>query len=326
MKKAVQTLLVAAVTCVTAVSAVYAAKPAEFPNRPVTFVVPYPPGGPTDAVARIVAQSMEAQSGQPFVVQNVPGGGSTIANTKVAGAEPDGYTLLWAGATGLVVAPHLYELRYDGIKSFSPIGMAVTMPYVLVAPGNTKYTDLNALIADAKARPGRINFGSPGLGTVPHLAVELFADTAGIELFHIPYKGGAQQMAGLFGGDLDLLIEVPSTVIPYAKEGRVKLLATTTSERLEELPDVPTLKELGLPDLEISGNFALMAPANTPESIRTYWNGLLNHALTEPEVLERIRAAGFYAMPSTPEKVAEIMQGEYDRWGKVIKDHDIRVQ
>jgi tripartite-type tricarboxylate transporter receptor subunit TctC len=308
----------------------FAAAPAHaqaYPTRPVSIVVPYAPGGPTDATARIVAQSLQKQSGGIFIVENTPGAGTTIGAAKVAKAAPDGYTLLWGGLSSHAMAPHLYQrLSFDPHKSFEPISMVASSPYVLVVNVNSPIRTVAELIGKAKAAPGKMNYASPGEGSSPHLTTELFLSESKIEAQHIPYKGGSPAMAALLSGEVDFVIDTLTVPMPMIKSGRVRALAVSTAKRIPEMPDVPTLQESGLAGFEAATWFAMFAPKGTPSDVTTALNKMVNAALKDPAVVSRMAQAGLHPMPSTPDQLSEMVTSENAKWGKIIKAKNIRLE
>jgi tripartite-type tricarboxylate transporter receptor subunit TctC len=299
---------------------------AGYPDRPVTIVVPYAPGGPTDATARIVAQSLQSQSGGTFIIENVAGAGTTVGAGKVSRAAPDGYTLLWGGLTSHAMAPNLYSrLPYDPIKSFEPISMIASSPYVLVVNAKSPIRSVAELIAKAKADPGKLNFSSPGEGSSPHLMTELFLSTAQIEAQHIPYKGGSPAMAALLAGDVNFLMDTLTVPLQMVKSGRARALAVTTAKRRPELPDVPTMQESGLKGLEAATWFALFAPQGTPPDIIDSLNKMVNVALKNPEVQAKMAQAGLDPTGSTPAELAQTVKSENRKWGAIIKAKHIHI-
>lgn len=312
------------------VFALLAAAPAiaaGYPERPVTIVVPYAPGGATDASARLLAQAFQKQSGGNFLVENVAGAGTTIGAAKVARAAADGYTLLWGGLTSNAMAPHLYaKLSYDGSTSFAPISMIATQPYLLFVNAKSSIRTLADLIAKAKAEPGKLNFSSPGEGSSPHLTTELFLNATRLSAQHIPYKGAAPAMTGLLAGDVDMMVDTPTAPLPMIRNARLRALAVTSAARLPELPDVPTMQESGLAGFEAYTWFALFAPRGTPLEVIDALNKMANAALKDPAVLEQMKQASFTPAPSTPAQLAETVRTDSAKWGRIIKEKNIRLE
>jgi len=299
---------------------------ADFPNRPVTIVVPYAPGGATDASARILAQALEKQTGGNFIIENVPGAGTTIGAAKVARADPDGYTLFWGGLSSHAMAPNLYpRLSFDPVTSFEPISMTASSPYVLAVNAKSPYRNIGELIAKAKAEPGKLNFGTPGQGSSPHLTTELFLSAAQISAQNIPFKGAAPAMTSLIAGDIDFMVDTLTLPVQMSKSGRVRLLAVTSAQRVPELPDVPTMKESGLA-VEAATWFGLFAPKGTPADVVAALNKAINAALKDPAVIARMNQSGFDATPSSPAELAQTVKSENEKWGGIIKAKNLRLE
>ena len=245
----------------------------------------------------------------------------------MARAAADGYTLLWGGLTSNAMAPHLYpKLSYDGISSFAPISLIATQPYVLFVNAKSPYGKLADLMAKAKAEPGKLNFSSPGEGSSPHLTTELFLNATGLSVQHVPYKGAAPAMTGLLAGDVDMMVDTPTAPLPMFKAGRLRPLAVTSKQRLEDLPEVPTMQESGLANFEAATWFGLFAPRGTPPEVIATLNRLATTALKEPAVLEQMKQASFTPAPSTPEQLAEKVKSESAKWSRIIKEKNIRIE
>lgn len=297
----------------------------DFPSHSITIVVPFAPGGPTDSAGRIVARGMERAIGQNVIVENVGGAGSTLGAGRVAGATPDGYTLLLATSSALVIAPHLYpNLRYDPFKSFAPIGMITEAPFILLANKDAPYKSLAELIAYGKANPGKLNFATPGVGTIQHLALERIFETAGLTGAHVPFKGSAPTLTALMAGEVDVVIETPNGAMPMIKGDRLRPLAVTGARRLPALADVPTLKEAGV-DVEARSWFALLAPAGTPEPVLAKLRAALQTTLADPETVKALRAAGFEPEPLGPAELGALIKTEYGNFARVIKEKNISI-
>jgi tripartite-type tricarboxylate transporter receptor subunit TctC len=297
-----------------------------WPARPVKLVVPFAPGGFTDVTARILGQKLTQALGQQFVIENKPGAGSTIGTDLVAKSPPDGYTLVMVSSTH-VISPWLYKnLPYDPVKSFSVVGKLVESPYVLLVHPKVQAKNVQEFIALAKSAPEKIHYASSGNGSAQHLMGGLFIAMTGAPLKHVPYRGssGAAQdlVAGLvessFAGVPNALAQVPT--------GRLKALAVTTSRRAPQLPDVPTLQEAGVSGYDASVWLALLAPAGTPKEIVHKLNAEIARLLAAPDTKKALFDAGVEPTPSTPEEMTEFLQQELTRWGKVVKDADIRLE
>jgi len=300
---------------------------AQYPERAVTIVVPYAAGGATDASARLMAEALRKQGQGNFIVENVPGAGTTIGTARVARAASDGYTLLWGGLSANAIAPNLYaNLPYDGAQSFAPITMVASQPYVLFVNGSSPIKSVNDLLDAAKARPEALNFATPGQGSSPHLMTEMFLNAAGIKAQHVPYKGAAPAMAGVLSGEVQMMFDTPTAPMPMFKSGRLKPLAVTSEKRIAELPDVPTFKEAGLTGLEASTWFALFAPRGTPKSIVMKLNNMTTKALADPSVREQLEKGLFTVQSSTPDELTQRVEKERAKWGRIIKEKSIGLE
>lgn len=297
-----------------------------YPARPVTLVVPYAPGGPTDTAARILAQGLQEATGATFIVENAPGAGATVGSGQVSRAKPDGYTLLWGGKSTHALAPNLRpDLAYDPFKSFDSAAMVGSQPYVVVVRTDSPYQTLADLISHAKDNPGALNYSSPGIGSAPHLASELFLLGTGIDARHIPYKGGAPAMMAVLSGEVDFYLDTPTLPKVQAEGGKVRLLATSSGERLPDLPDVPTLKESGYPELEMKTWFGIFVPEGTPTEIVQWLNKHINQVLQEPRAAKALADAGFDIELMTPAEYEQFVKDEHARWGKIIKEASVSI-
>lgn len=296
-----------------------------YPSKPVRFILPFPAGGPTDLLGRIMGQKFAAQLGQPVVPENRPGAGGNVGTEYGAKQAPDGYTIVLASPS-LSISPSLYKkLGYDPVKDFTSISMVAQIPNVLLVHPSVPAKTLKELIALAKANPGKLNFGSGGLGTSNHLGSELFKSLAGVNLVHIPYKGSNEAMVGMMGGHVDMVvIGVPPT-LPHIRAGRVRPLAVLAAERLPYLPNVPTSKEAGIPNYEVTTWYDLIVPAGTPREIVSRLNAEWIKIAESADAQEKMRTAGFEPMSSTPEQANEFVKLEIVRWAKVIKDAKLQV-
>lgn len=318
--------LVAAVALALGASAVVPSHAADYPNRPVTIVVPYAPGGATDASARLVAQALQKQIGGSFIIENVGGAGTTIGSAKVARAAADGYTLLWGGLSSNVMAPNLYaKLPFDAATAFEPVSMIASQPYLLAVNAKSPLHTIQQLIAKAKAEPGKLNFGSPGQGSSPHLTTELILKETGITGQHVPYKGAAPALTALLGNDIDFLVDTPTAPVPMIKAGQLKALVVTSAKRIPELPNVPTMQEIGVRGFEADTWFALFAPRGTPADVVASLNKSVNAVLKDPEVRARMAQSFFNVTPSTPEQLAQTVKSETAKWIGIIKEKNIRI-
>lgn len=289
-----------------------------WPTRPVRLVVPYVPGGATDLVSRIVAEQLTPKLGQQMVVDNRPGATGTIAFTGVAEANPDGYTLITA-ADSLTLLPSAYKnLKFDPRTSFVPISLMSTQPLVLAVHVTVPAKSVKEFIALAKTRS--LSFGTSGTGTSQHLSGEMIKNMTGIDMVHIPYKGGGQAIVDLSGGQVPAAVLGSSTVIPQAKTGRVRILAVTSKKRSAALPDIPTLDESGLKGFDVYQWTAMLAPAKTPKAIIARMNKEVTAILKDPAASDRLRNAGFEPQTSSPEEVSRLIGDGMARWGKLIQE------
>lgn len=296
-----------------------------YPTRPIRLVVPYPPGGGTDIIARIVGQKLTENLGQQIIVDNRGGAGGTIGTDIVAKSVPDGYTILMA-PTSHVINPSIYsKLPYDTVKDFVPITFAVSATILLVVHPSVPAKSVKELIALAKARPGQLNFGSAGNGTVFHLAAELFKRQAGIDMVHVPFKGGGPTIANLVAGQVSLAFETMLALSPFLKAGRVRALAVASAKRSSVMPELPTIAELGFPSIVAENWYGVYAPAGTSKAILSRLNTEIVKILRTQEVKERFQGLGTEVVASTPEELAEYIRTEIEKWSKTAKEAGARV-
>lgn len=298
-----------------------------FPEKPVTIVVPFAVGGPTDTSARVVATALTGELGEKVIVENIPGAGSVVGTTHVANAKPDGYTLLWGTSSGLAIAPHIYSnVRYDPAKSFAPVSMVVTSPFILAVRPSLDVKTVAQFVALAKAHPGKLNFASTGTGGSTHLTAELFQSVAGISSVHVPYNGGAPAMNALLSKNVDYLFDTPTTIVPMAKSGRILALAVTSTQRWPALPDVPTFQELGYKNFESTTWFGLLAPAGTPADRTAVLNKAVATALRQPQVVKALEHSGFVVHPSSEQEFAARIAADGKKWEALIEAAHIHVK
>ncbi len=292
---------------------------AAWPERPITLVVPYTPGGVTDALARTVAKSLAERIKQPVVVENRAGGGANIGAAHVAKANPDGYTLLMGSAATHAINASLYHnLSYDHIKDFAPISLVAQVPNVLVVHPSVPVNNVKELIAYGKAHPGQLNFGSSGAGGTIHLSGELFKSMSGVQMTHVPYKGSAPAVNDLLGGQIQLMFD--SSVVPYVKAGKLRALGVTSAKRSAALPDVPTIAEAGLPGYEATAWFGILAPAGTPEPVIAKLNAQISAVLRDPVVVKWMQAQGFDEGGGSPADFAAHIRKETTKWARVVQE------
>ena len=297
-----------------------------YPNKPIKLIVPFAPGGFTDVVARILGQKLSVSLGQPFVIENKAGAGSTIGTDFVAKAAPDGYTLVMVSTTH-VISPAIYpKLPYDPIKSFTPVGKLVDSAYVLLVNPKVPANNVAEFIALAKASPDKIHYASSGNGSAQHLMGGMFAAMAGVKMKHVPYKGSGGAANDLVAGVVESSFAGVPNAMAQVPAGRLKALAVTTSKRIPQLPDVPTMQEAGVPGYNASVWLGLLAPAGTPKEVVMKLNAEIAKVLSAADTKKELYAAGVEADISSPEALNTLMVQELDRWGKIIKDAGITMQ
>ena len=299
----------------------------DYPTRPVSVIVAQPPGGGTDIIARIIAQQLSVQLGQPFVVENRAGAGTVVGTAAAANAAPDGYTLLTGLSANMAVNPSLFaHLTYDPIRDFTPVGMLAEFPFVVVVNNNFAAHSIKDLIAMAKAKPGEINFASAGNGTGQHLSTELFELEAGIKMTHVPYRGAAPAYTDIMSGQTPVFFDNLSSALGQIKGGSVRALAVTGKERSPLLPDVPTVAESGVPEYVYTVWFGLWAPKNTPKPIVEKLYAEIQKALADPKVKERIAADAGMPMHMPLADIEPFEKTEIAKWADVIKRAGVTVQ
>ena len=295
-----------------------------FPSRPVTLTVGFAPGGGTDTAARIIAQKLSGNLGQSVVVDNKAGAGGNLAAQHIAMAAPDGYTIHLTSVGPMSVSPHLVkDLAFDPKRDISPITMGVVFPNVMVVHSGVPAKTLDEFVALAKQKPGQVNYASAGVGGAGHLAGELFKERAGINMVHVPYKGGGPAMADLLAGRIDMYIGVPSTVAQHVEAGKLRALATTGAKRSSTMPSVPTVAESGYPGFEATNWYAFVAPGKTPKDVLDFWNRELTKVLSDPQVRAELAKHGLDPAPGTREELAQYFERESQKWGKVVRDAKI---
>lgn len=299
----------------------------EFPKgQTITIVVGFVPGGGTDTATRIVAKALSANLGQPVVVENRAGAGGVIATQAVANAKPDGTTLLLGTIGPMTVTPHLMKMTIDPLKDLAPITMGVNFPNVLVVPQDLKIDTLAEFIAAAKKDPGKLTYASTGVGSAAHLAGELLAQRAGVEMTHVPYKGGSAAMIDLLSGRITSYYSTPSTSIQHVEAKKLKAIATTGVKRTEFMPDVPTIAESGFPEFNATNWYAFVAPGKTPAPILDRWNTEIVRVLNDPEVRAQLNKHGLSPDPTTRQELADFMAKESATWKKVVIDRNIKLE
>ena len=299
---------------------------AQYPGKPVHLVVPFPAGGPTDVLTRVVAQKLSERWRTAVVVDNKPGAGGAIGSELVAKSAPDGYTLVMATSSTHSIGPALQKLPYDAEKDFAPVTQAWSAPNVLLVSPRLDVHDVRGLIALAKAKPGQLNFASSGIGTIPHLSAELFKRLAGIDIVHVPYKGTGLAIPDIARGQVAMIFDSIITAQQHAKAGNVRMLAVSTAKRSPLLPELPTMAEAGVPGYESNTWFGLLGPAGTPREVVAQVSRDVAAVLKEPEVRTRFAAAGAEPVGSTPEAFAALLKSEGEKWAKLIRSAGIKVE
>jgi tripartite-type tricarboxylate transporter receptor subunit TctC len=304
-----------------------AASQAPFPSRAVTLTVGFAPGGGTDTAARIIAKKLSENIGQSVVVENKAGAGGNIAAQHIATAAPDGYTIHLTSVGPMSVAPAMQKnLPYDPKRDIAPITMGVMFPNVIVVHPDVPAKTLAEYVALAKSKPGQLNYASSGVGGAGHLAGELFKQRAGIDVVHVPYKGGGPAMTDLLGGRVTMYPAVPSTSLPHVEAGRLRALAITGPNRIPTYPNVPTVAESGYPGFEASNWYAFVAPAKTPVEILDYWNREIVRVLRDPQIKAELAKHGLDPAPGTRDELARYIDKETETWGKVVRDAKITAE
>jgi tripartite-type tricarboxylate transporter receptor subunit TctC len=317
-------LAAAAAVAVALCAAPQATAQTAYPTKQIRLIVPYPPGGSVDPIARVLSQKLGDALGQSVIVDNRPGGNAVIGTELTARAAPDGHTLLLA-ATSHVTNPLLVATTYDALKDFVPVAMLTETPVILVVNPSVPANNLKEFIALAKSRPGALNFSSAGSGNPNHLAGELFNMMADVKTTHVPYKGGAPAIADLLGGQVDFSYGSPIIVIPHIRSGKLRALAVSGPTRLASLPDVPTFAEAGLPGYEVRIWYGLLAPAGTPKDVVARLNKEVNRIMALPEVNELIEAGGMTRFTLEPAQFAALMKSDSDKYGLIIKKANVKL-
>jgi len=315
-------------TTLTALALGFAASLAaaqSWPAKPITLVVPFPPGGSSDALARAITTPLSQSLGQPVVVESKLGAGATVGADYVAKARPDGYTLLM-GAVHHTIATSVYKkLPYDFEKSFTPITTVALVPNVLVVNAKSPATDVKSLIAQAKAAPGKLSYGSNGNGTVQHLIGTQFSTTTGVELLHVPYKGSAPLTTDLLGGQVDMSFDTLTPLVQHIKAGKLRALAVTTAKRSSTLPDVPTLAEAGMKDFDQGTWFGILAPAATPAEVIARLNAEMVKIIQSPEFRKRMEEIGAEPVGDSPAQMAAQIKDDTAKYAKLVKDAKVAI-
>ena len=301
-----------------------------YPSRPITMIVPFAAGGPTDAIGRIVAEGMRAVLAQPIIVENVGGAAGNLGVARAVRAAADGYTLVIGDWSTHVINGAIYSLAYDVLKDFEPVALLVSNPYLVVAKKSMPASDLEGLIAWLKANPGKASVGTAGVGTPPHLGAVLFEKLAGVHIQCVPYRGGgASYMQDLVGGQIDMVVDNPANALPHVRAGAIKVYAVTAMSRMAAAPDIPTVDEAGLPECYLSNWKALWLPRGAPKGIIAKLNAAVVTALADPVVRQRLFELGQEIFPrdrQTPDALADFQKAEIDKWWPIIKAANIKAE
>ncbi len=298
----------------------------EYPDRPIRLVVPFPPGGGADNLARMIMPKVAAILGESIVIDNRPGAGGNVGAESVARAAPDGYTLLYGTNGTHAINASLYpNLRFDPVKDFVPVSRMTTIAALLIVNSAFPVKSVAELIGYAKSHPGEVNFASAGNGTTSHLAGELFRKMAGIDIVHVPYRGGALAVIDLIGGQVQMMIDVMPNAYPLARDSKVRGLAVTTARPFPAAPEYPTIADSGLPGFEISAWDGIFAPTGTPEPIIVKLNAAIRQALSDPQLREALLARGAQPVPTSPEEFARFITASADKWGKLVREAGAKV-
>jgi tripartite-type tricarboxylate transporter receptor subunit TctC len=312
-------LLLAGMAFIACIAAVTQTHAQSYPSKPVRVVIPWPPGGSNDVVGRLVMQKLAQAMGQQFVVDNRAGAAGSIGAELVAKAPPDGYTLMVHSTTHLGNGTLYKNLPYDVVKDFAAVGLLSAQPGVLTIHPSLPVKSVREFIALAKSKPGQILYSSSGNGSAPHLSMALFVSMAGIDIVHVPYKGGVPQVTALVSGETQASLATISTVITHIRNGRLRPLGVSSAKRSKTLPDVPTISEAGVPGYEMAPWIGVFAPAGTPKPIVDRLNAEINKALHEPDIVQKLEAQALDPWPSTPEEFSRKIRADFEKYAKLIK-------
>ena len=298
-----------------------------YPSKPIRIIVPFPPGGPADALARTVGDRLAQSMGQSVVVDNRPGAGGNIGMELGAKAAPDGHTLILAPAGNLTVNPSLYRnVPYDVARDFAPVTVIAAVPNILIVNPQVPAKDLRELIAYAKANPGKLNYSSPGPGSGAHLAGELLKSSAGIDIVHVPYNGIAPAVTAVVAGDVQMMFAGAPSALPQAAGGKVRMIAVASPKRISAAPSIPTMDESGLPGFDVTSWYSIVAPAGTPPAIVDRLQKEIARALENPDTKAKLVALGAEPVANSPSEFAAMIKVEAAKWGKIVKDANIHVE
>ena len=298
-----------------------------YPTKPIRWIVTYPPGGPTDVVARAIGAKLTEAWGQQIIIDNRAGAGGMIGTELGARAAPDGYTLLFGTSAGMTINPALQsKLPYDPVKDFAPVSLLVINPQLLVLNPTVPANSVKELVALAKAKPGQLNYASVGQGSPNHLGMELLKALTGTNIVHVPYKGTGPAITDLLGGQVQLMFNSMPTVLPLVRSGKLRALAVGSTQRISAIADIPTVAESGVPGFENVTWYGMFAPAKTPREIVNKLNAQVVRILAEPDMAQRLSSQGAEPRSSTPDELAKFMRVEFERWAKVIKSAGVKVE
>ena len=298
----------------------------DFPTKPIRLIVPFPPGGPNDIIARVIGQRMSELAKQPVVIDNRGGQGGVLGTDAVAKATPDGYTIAISSAGALAISPSMEKVAYGTLKDLAPVTLVATVPEMLVVANNVPAHDMTELIALAKAQPGKLNFASSGPGSLPHLAGELLKLTAKIDLVHVPYRGAAPAVNDLLGQQVQMAFLDLPVLLPQIRAGALRGIAIGSPQRAPTAMEVPTTAEAGMPDLRVENWYGMVAPAATPPAIVAALNRLATEAMADPAVKEKLASQGAELIGDTPEHFRRFIETEIAKWAKVIKDAGVATE
>jgi tripartite-type tricarboxylate transporter receptor subunit TctC len=291
-----------------------------YPVRPIKIIVPTPAGGPVDVIARLTGNYLTAAVGQPVVIDNRPGAGNTLGSKEAAQAEPDGYTLLYSSASGLVLAPMLQRnAGYDSLTSYDPIALVAQSSTILVVHPSVPARSVQELVTYAKANPGKVNFSSGGIGVLPHLIGEWFKSAAGIDIVHVPYRGGGPSINDLVGGQVQMTFEGTSVLVPLIQTGKLRGLATTSRKRIAELPDLPTMEESGFPGFVSTSWTGLLAPTRTPRPVIDRLNAAINEGVRSVDLKAALAKLNNEPLGGTPQDFTDMIKADIAKWAPVVK-------
>lgn len=301
-----------------------AAEGERYPAKPIRVVVPFTPGGSNDLVGRVIGQKLNEAWGQPVIIDNRPGAGSTIGIEIVVRAAPDGYTLLTTSG-GIAISPSLYKLSFDPVKDLAPVALVAQMPYLLAAHPSVPGKTAQDLINLARSQPGKLSYSSSGAGTSSHLTMVMFASAAKIDMLHVPYKGGAPAVNAVIGGEVQSTFNVITGPMPHVKAGRLRALGVSSLRRSEIAPDIPTIAESGVPGFDVIAWYNMFAPARTPRAVTERLNAEINRILQMPDVRDRLQTLGVTPLSGGTDELAKYLKFEVDRWAKLIKEQGIKL-